>query len=160
MIQKKPKNSKPEYKKISIRNRKASFEFEFLDKYTAGIVLQGSEIKSLRNARASIAEAYCYIHRGELWIKGMHIAEYVYAHNQNHDETRIRKLLLSKKELNKLIKSKETGLTIIPLNLFINPRGLAKVDIALAKGKKLYDKRQSLKEKDMQKKLSNIKIGV
>jgi SsrA-binding protein len=159
-MQKKNKKGKPEYKKISIRNRKASFEFEFLDRYTAGIVLQGSEIKSLRNGRASIAEAYCYIHKGELWIKGMHIAEYVYAHHQNHDETRVRKLLLSKKELNKLMRSKDVGLTIIPVNLFINPKGLAKIDITLAKGKKLYDKRQSLKEKDMQKKMSNIKIGI
>lgn len=143
-------------KRVNIRNRKANFEYELLEQYTAGIVLQGSEIKSLRNSQASIAEAYCYISKGELWIKGMHIAEYTYAHDQNHEETRTRKLLLQKKELKKLQRSKDKGLTIIATNLFINQKGLAKVNISLARGKKLYDKRQSIKERTVERNLRKM----
>jgi SsrA-binding protein len=146
-------------KQVNIRNRKASFEYELLDHFTAGIVLQGSEIKSLRNSQASIAEAYCYISKGELWIKGMHIAEYTYAHNQNHEETRTRKLLLRKKELNKLQRSKDKGLTIIATNLFINEHGLAKINISLAKGKNLYDKRQSIKDRTIERNMKKIQFS-
>lgn len=153
------KKTNTKTKRVNIRNRKASFEYELLDQYAAGIVLQGSEIKSLRNSQASIAEAYCYISKGELWIKGMHIAEYTHAHSQNHEETRTRKLLLRKKELNKLQRSKDKGLTIIATNLFINEKGLAKINISLAKGKKLYDKRQSIKERTIERNMKKINFG-
>lgn len=136
-------------KNITIKNKRASFEYTFLDKYTAGIVLTGTEIKSVRAGKVSLQESYCYFSRGELWAKGMHIAEYTQGTIYNHVETRERKLLLNRKELNKLMRNKEKGLTIIPVQLFINERGLAKLQIALAKGKKLYDKRQHIKEKDL-----------
>jgi SsrA-binding protein len=142
-------NKKKVTKNISIRNRRASFEYTFLDEYVAGMVLTGTEIKSIRAGKVSLPESYCYLTRGELWVKGMHIAGYAQGNINNHVETRERKLLLKKKELAKLIKKKEKGLTIIPVKLFINDRGLAKLQIALAKGKKLYDKRHSLKEKDL-----------
>lgn len=149
-MQKKPDKSR---KNISIKNRKASFEYELLDEYKAGIVLRGSEIKALRSSQASIAEAYCYISNGELWVKGMHISEYTYAHDDNHEETRTRKLLLHRKELNKLQRSKDKGLTIVPTSIFINEKGLAKMNICLARGKKLYDKRQALKERTLKEKM-------
>jgi SsrA-binding protein len=136
-------------KNITIKNKRASFEYTFLDKYTAGIVLTGTEIKSVRAGKVSLQESYCYFSRGELWAKGMHIAAYTQGTIYNHVETRERKLLLNRKELNKLMRNKEKGLTIIPVQLFINERGLAKLQIALAKGKKLYDKRQHIKEKDL-----------
>lgn len=145
-------------KNVSIRNRKASFEYELLDEYMAGIVLRGSEIKSLRNSQASIAEAYCYISNGELWVKGLHIAEYTYAHDDNHEETRTRKLLLHRKEINKLQRSKEKGLTIVPTAIFINGKGLAKINVRLARGKKLYDKRQSLKERTLKEKVRSVHV--
>lgn len=148
MNQKKSNSTKQH---LTIKNRRASFEYNFLDKYVAGMVLTGTEIKSIRTGKASLQEAYCYFSHGELWIKNMHIAAYERGNIYNHVENRERKLLLHKKELNKLMRSKEKGLTIIPIQLFINGRGLAKLQIALAKGKKLYDKRQSIKERDLQR---------
>ena len=134
---------------INIKNRKASFEFSFLEKYTAGIQLTGTEIKSIRNGKASIGEAYCVFIKEELWVRNMHIDEYTQGTYYNHAPKRDRKLLLNKSELRKLeLKIKDKGLTIIPLALFINSKGFAKLEIALAKGKKLFDKRDDIKKRD------------
>ena len=134
---------------INIRNKRASFDYEVIEEYNAGIVLTGTEIKSIRAGKASLVDSYCYFHRGELWVKGMNIAEYKLGTYYNHQEKRERKLLLTKKELVKLEKKvKESGLTIVPIRVFLNEKGYAKVRIALAKGKKEYDKRESLKAKD------------
>lgn len=140
--------------KINIRNKRAGHDFEFLETFTAGIVLTGTEIKSIRAGKASLVDTYCYFHRGELWVKGMHIAEYWWGSYNNHDPKRDRKLLMQRKELDKLFrKSQEKGLTIIATRLFINDRGLAKVDLALARGKKEYDKRETLKLKDAKREM-------
>jgi SsrA-binding protein len=142
---------------INIKNKKASFEFEFLDKFKAGLVLRGSEIKSIREGRVSLTEAYCYFKGDELFIKQMHIAPYTLATHYNHDPVRERKLLLQKQELRKLQnKFSEKGLSIVPVRIFINDRGLAKMEIALAKGKKIHDKRQSIKEKDAKRDLQRM----
>ena len=141
------KKMKP--KNLVIKNRRASFEYKFLDKYVAGLVLTGTEIKSIRASKVSLQEAYCYYLREELWIKQMHIAPYEHGNIYNHIETRERKLLLHKKELKKLMAHKAQGLTIVPIRLFINDQGYAKLEIALAQGKKLYDKRQAIKERDI-----------
>lgn len=134
---------------INIKNKKAKFEYEFLEKFTAGLQLYGTEIKSIRAGKASIIEAYCYLNKGEVFIKNMYIAEYEQGSYNNHEPRRERKLLLNRNEIEKLIKKKkDVGLTIIPLSLFINGKGYAKLDIALAKGKKLHDKRHDLKAKD------------
>ena len=134
---------------INIKNKRASFDYEFIDTYTAGIVLTGTEIKSIRQGKASLVDTFCFFSRGELWVKNMHIAEYFYGSYNNHTARRDRKLLLKKKELCKLQRtSDEPGFTIVPTRMYINERGLAKVVIALAKGKKQYDKRQTLKEKE------------
>ena len=134
---------------INIKNKRASFDYEFIDTYTAGIVLTGTEIKSIRAGKASLVDTFCFFSRGEMWVKNMHIAEYFYGSYNNHTARRERKLLLTKKELDKLKRgSLDPGFTLIPVRLFINEKGLAKVVVALAKGKKQYDKRQSLKEKD------------
>ena len=134
---------------INIKNKRATFDYELIDTYTAGIVLTGTEIKSIRLGKASLVDTFCYFAKGELWVKNMHIAEYFYGSYNNHAARRDRKLLLSKKELNKLERgTKDAGFTIVPVRLFINERGLAKVVVALAKGKKQYDKREALKEKD------------
>ena len=139
---------------LNIKNKRASFDYEFIEEFTAGIVLTGTEIKSIRAGKASLVDAYCYFHHRELWVKGMYVAEYKLGTYYNHIERRDRKLLLSKKELIKLDrKTKESGLTIIPYRLFLNEKGLAKLRIALAKGKKEYDKRQSIKEKDTKREL-------
>ena len=141
-------------KEINIRNKRASFDYEFIEEYNAGIVLTGTEIKSIRAGKASLVDSYCYFHRGELWVKGMNIAEYKLGTYYNHQEKRERKLLLTKKELVKLEKKvKESGLTIVPIRVFLNEKGYAKVRIALAKGKKEYDKRESLKAKDAKKEM-------
>ncbi len=125
---------------VNIKNKRAKFDYELIDTYTAGIVLTGTEIKSIRLGKASLVDTYCYFSRGELWVKNMHIAEYFYGSYNNHTARRERKLLLNKKELGKLERgTKETGLTIVPVRLFINEKGLAKLVIALAKGKKQYD---------------------
>lgn len=145
--------------KINILNKKAKFQYEILDKYTAGIVLTGTEIKSIRDSKASIAESFCEFNdRGELFVINMTIQEYVFGNYYNHKPKAERKLLLNRRELKKLEKEINTsGLTIIPLRLFINEKGLAKLDIALAKGKKLYDKRETIKDRDNKRNLDRIK---
>lgn len=146
--------------KISIRNKKASFNYELLDKLVAGIVLTGTEIKSIRNGKANLNESFCAIVADELFIKGMHISPYEYGTHVNHESKADRKLLLNRKELDKWAsKTKEKGLTIVPTKLFINGKGLAKVEIALAKGKKTHDKRETLKQKDAKREVSRIKAG-
>lgn len=142
---------------INIKNKRASFDYEFIDTFTAGIVLTGTEIKSIRLGKASLVDTYCFFSKGELWVKNMHIAEYFYGSYNNHVVRRDRKLLLQKKELKKLERgTKETGFTIVPIRLFINDHGLAKLVLALAKGKKQYDKRESLKEKDDKRMMDRI----
>ncbi len=139
---------------IRIKNKRASHEYFFLEKYIAGIVLTGTEIKSIRSGKASLVDAYCTFEEDELFIVGMHIAEYTYGTYNNHFPKRVRKLLLTARELKKLKnKVKDKGLTIIPTTLFINDRGLAKVEIALAKGKHFYDKREDLKKRDSQREI-------
>ncbi len=134
---------------IQIRNKKASFEYFFVDTYTAGIVLTGTEIKSIRLGKASLVDAYCYIVNGEMWLKGMNISPYFYGSFSNHEAKRERKLLLNRREIHRLEEdTKQVGYTIIPTLVFIDDKGRAKVDIALAKGKKQYDKRQTLKERE------------
>ena len=136
-------------KGVLIPNKRATFDYALLDTYTAGLVLVGTEIKSLRLGKASLVDAYCYFHNGELWLKNANISEYFYGSYNNHVARRDRKLLLNRKELRKLLDYVQTpGVTIIPTKIFINERGLAKVVIAPARGKKLYDKRASLREKD------------
>jgi SsrA-binding protein len=138
--------------KIEIKNRKASFEYQFIDTFTAGLVLKGTEMKSIRMGKANISEAHCYIHKGELFVKNMHISPYELGTHYNHEPLRERKLLLQKKELKKIEnKLKDVGLTIIATRLFISDNGLAKLNIALAKGKKLYDKRESIKSRDTER---------
>lgn len=145
--------------KIDIKNRKARFQYEILDKYTAGIKLAGTEIKSIREGKAGIAESFCeFSDSGELFVVNMDIQLYSHATHFNHEPKRPRKLLLNKKELKKLQKEvRNTGLTIVPLRLFINERGLAKLDIALVKGKKLHDKRETIKDRENKRKLDRIK---
>ena len=139
---------------IKIKNKRASHEYFFLEKYLAGIVLTGTEIKSIRSGKASLVDAFCNFEGNELFIVGMHIAEYSYGTYNNHFPKRVRKLLLTARELKKLKnKIKDKGLTIIPILLFINDRGLAKVEIALAKGKHFYDKREDLKKRDSQREI-------
>ncbi|MFN3803287.1 SsrA-binding protein [Belliella pelovolcani] len=151
-------NKKSRFEKIiNIKNKKASYEFEFIEKFTAGLVLKGTEIKSIREGKVSLTEAYCYFRSGELYIKQMHIAPYSMAASYNHDAVRERKLLLNKKELDKLeTKFSEKGLSIIPVRVFLNDKGLAKLEIALARGKKLHDKRNDIKEKDLKKEMSRL----
>ncbi|REE05715.1 SsrA-binding protein SmpB [Marinoscillum furvescens] len=144
---------------IHIKNRKASYEYEFLDKYEAGIVLKGTEIKAIREGKASVQEAYCYLKKGELFIKGMNISPYSNSSFQSHDMTRERKLLLKRKELEKIqSKTEEKGLTIVPTRLYINKRGYAKLEIAVSRGKKLHDKRDSIKKKDQDRELKRMRI--
>ena len=143
---------------INIKNKKASFDYEFIDTYTAGIVLTGTEIKSIRQGKASLVDTYCYFVNGELWVKNMHISEYFYGSYNNHAARRDRKLLLQRNELRKLRQAvKNPGFTIVPMRLFINEKGLAKLVIALARGKHEYDKRESIKERDDKRELDRIK---
>jgi SsrA-binding protein len=143
---------------IVIKNKKASHDYEFLEKFIAGIMLTGTEIKSIRQGKATLADSYCQFHKGELFIKGMHISEYWWGNINNHEPLRERKLLLKIKELRKLErKIKETGLTIIVIKVFINERGLAKAEIAMAKGKKEYDKRETLKRKDADREMDRTR---
>ena len=146
-------------KKINIQNKKAQFEYQILSKYTAGIVLSGTEIKSIRDGKASIKEAFCQFNeKNELFVVGMYIGEYSFAKNYTHAPRSNRKLLLNKRELIKLSKEvKNSGLTIIPVKLFINEKGFAKIQIALAKGKKIHDKREAIKNRDIKRKLDQIK---
>jgi SsrA-binding protein len=139
-------------KKVEIKNKKAWYEYFLLEEFTAGMVLTGSEIKSIREGKASIAEAYCFLDKGELFIRNMHITEYHHGGYSNHDPKRDRKLLLTRRELKKLtVKTVEKGLTIIPLLLFISEKGHAKVKISIARGKKFFDKRDSIKSKDIER---------
>ena len=146
-------------KNIKIKNKRARFEYEILDTYVAGLVLTGTEIKSIRLGKASISESFCEFNdRGELFVINMQVDEYSHGNYYNHKPKAERKLLLNKRELKKLEKEvKNSGLTIVPLLLFLNDKGLAKINIALAKGKKLYDKREAIKDRDNKRDLSRIK---
>ena len=140
---------------VNIENRRARFDYQFLDTFTAGLVLKGTEIKSIREGKAGLADSYCYFRNDELFVKNFHITEYADASFYNHEPMRERKLLLSRQELNKLIrKVKDQGLTIVPVKLFISDRGFAKMNIALAKGKKAYDKRDDIKKKDIEREMN------
>lgn len=142
---------------INIKNRRARFDYELLDTYTAGIVLTGTEIKSIRQGKASLVDTFCIFMNEELWVKNMHITEYFYGSYNNHEARRDRKLLLNRKELDKLRRgTRETGNTIVPLRLFITNKGMAKLDIALARGKKQYDKRETLKAKDARREIDRM----
>jgi SsrA-binding protein len=143
---------------ITIRNKKASHDYEFIEKFIAGIILTGTEIKSIRAGKATLTDSFCLFRDGELFIKGMHISEYWWGNLNNHDPMRERKLLLSRRELKKIEKKvRETGLTIIVLRVFMNDRGLAKAEIAISRGKKEYDKRETLKRKDTERELDRIR---
>ena len=134
---------------INIKNKRASFDYELIEKYRAGIVLTGTEIKSIRQGKAGLVDTFCYFVNGELWVKNMYIAEYFYGSYNNHNSRRDRKLLLTKKELRKIARTdKEAGFSIIPTRLYIDENGRAKLDIAVARGKKSYDKRESIKERE------------
>ena len=144
--------------KVNIKNRKASYEYQFIDTFVAGIMLVGTEIKSIRNNKANISDAHCVFNGNELFVKNLHIAEYSNGGQNNHEPKRERKLLLNKQELKRMLgKVKEKGNSIIPIRLFINEKGKAKLEIALAKGKKVYDKRESIKEKDQKKDMDRIR---
>ena len=145
-------------KEINIQNKKARFNYEISDTYTAGIVLTGTEIKSIREGKASLVDTYCIVDGGEVWVKGMNISEYFYGSYNNHVARRDRKLLLNKKEIAKLARAAEdVGFTIVPLKLFINDRGLAKLLIGVGRGRKQYDKRQAIRERDDKRHLSDFK---
>lgn len=134
---------------VNIKNRKARFNYEITDTYTAGMVLTGTEIKSIRDGKASLTDSYCVVDRGEVWVKGMHISEYFYGSYNNHATRRDRKLLLSRKEIDKISRqAADPGFTIVPLRIFISDKGYAKLVIGIGKGKKQYDKRQSIKERE------------
>ncbi|MFN8333972.1 MAG: SsrA-binding protein SmpB [Cyclobacteriaceae bacterium] len=144
---------------INIRNRQATFEFELLDKYVAGIVLRGTEIKSIRESKVNLQDGYCYFNHGELFVKGITIDQYAQGTHYNHEAQRERKLLLKRPELAKLEKRvEEKGLTLVPLRLFINDRGYAKLEIAIGRGKKLHDKRNAIKDRDAKRELNKLKI--
>jgi len=142
---------------VNIKNRRATFDYLILERYTAGIQLYGTEIKSIRESKASLADSYCQFAGTELWVKQMHIAEYKFGSYSNHDVRRDRKLLLTRRELRKLLRqTKETGKSIIPLRMYINEKGLAKLEIALCQGKHAYDKRQSIRERDDKRELDRL----
>lgn len=144
---------------INIRNRQALFEFELLDKYVAGIVLTGTEIKSIREGKVNLQDGYCYFNNEELFVKGVNISPYAQGTHYNHEAQRERKLLLKRTELRKIeTRVEEKGLTLVPLRLFINERGYAKMEIAIARGKKLHDKRDSIKERDAKRELNKLKF--
>ena len=140
---------------VNIENRRAKFDYQFLEQLTAGLVLRGTEIKSIREGKAGLSDSYCYFKNDELFVKNLHITEYSEASFYNHEPLRERKLLLSRQELNKLLKKiKDQGLTIIPVRLYITEKGFAKLTIALAKGKKLYDKRDAIKTRDVEREMN------
>ena len=145
---------------INIKNRRASFDYIVTETFTAGIVLTGTEIKSIRQSKASLVDTYCTFINEELWVKNMHVAEYFYGSYNNHAARRDRKLLLERKELRKLKEAvKNPGFTIVPMRLFINEKGLAKLVIALARGKHEYDKRESIKERDDKREMDRIRCS-
>lgn len=134
---------------VNIKNKKARFNYEISDTFTAGMVLTGTEIKSIREGKANLTDSYCMVENGEIWVKGMHVSEYFYGSYNNHTVKRDRKLLLNRKEIAKLAKAaEEPGYTIVPMRIFINDRGFAKMVIGVGRGKKQYDKRQSIKERE------------
>lgn len=142
---------------VNIKNRRARYDYEIVDTYTAGIVLTGTEIKSIRQGKASLADTYCYVNNGEVWVKNMYIAEYFYGTYNNHTERRERKLLLNRKEIRQLEKSSsEAGYTIVPLRMFLSERGYAKLVIGVGRGKKEYDKRQSIKEREDKRSMARM----
>lgn len=144
--------------KIELHNKKAGFQYFLMDEFKAGIQLLGTEIKSIREGKANLADAYCIILHGEIFIKNLHISEYSHGSYANHEPRRVRKLLLNRREIKKIeTKLKEKGLTLIPVKIFLNEKGLAKVQINLAKGKKLFDKRETLKAKDVKRQLDRVK---
>ncbi len=144
---------------INIRNRQAGFEYELLDKYVAGMVLTGTEIKSIREGKVNLQDGYCYFSHGEVFVKGINITPYAQGTHYNHDATRERKLLLKRSEIKKMEgKIEERGLTLVPTRLFINERGLAKLEIAVARGKKMHDKRDSIKDRDAKRELHRLKL--
>jgi SsrA-binding protein len=144
---------------INIKNKQAGFQYELIEKFVAGIVLKGTEIKSIREGKVNLQDGYCYLNNGELFAKGVNISQYNLGTHYNHEVARERKLLLKKSELRRLDgKVEEKGLTLVPTRLFINDRGLAKLEIALARGKKLHDKRESIKERDVKRELAKIRI--
>lgn len=146
-----------EASKINIKNKRAYFDYEIGDTYTAGMVLTGTEIKSIRGGKASLTDTYCIVDRGEIWVKGMNISEYFYGSYNNHIARRDRKLLLSRKEIAKIEKAiADPGFTLIPLKIFINERGYAKLLIGVARGKKQYDKRQTIKEREDKRMLDRM----
>lgn len=135
--------------KVNIKNKRARFDYEITETFVAGIVLTGTEIKSIRDGKASLTDSYCMVERGEVWVKGMNVSEYFYGSYNNHVARRDRKLLLNKKEITKIAKmSEDVGFTIVPMKVFINERGLAKMQIGVGRGKKQYDKRQSIRERE------------
>jgi len=143
---------------VALVNKRARFEYEILETYTAGMVLYGSEIKSIRDGKANLSDSYCQFMGEELWVRNLHISEYEWANRENHETKRDRKLLLTKREMRKLhTRVKERGLTIVPLKLFIGVRGFAKLEIALARGKKTHDKRNTIKERDIAKDMDREK---
>ncbi len=143
-----------DYKNVNIRNKRATFDYEIIEEYVAGVVLVGTEIKSLRLGKASLVDSYCYFERNELWIRNVNIAEYTWGTCNNHIPKRDRKLLLNRKELNKLQRSlQDRGLTVVGLRLFLNDRGLAKIAIGLARGRKSFDKREYIKENDAKREM-------
>ena len=143
-----------DFKKINIRNKRATFDYEILEEYIAGVVLVGTEIKSIRLGKASMVDCYCYFEKNELWIRGVNISEYAWGTCNNHIPKRDRKLLLNRKELNKLSRSlQDKGLTVVGLRLFLNDKGLAKIVIGLARGRKAYDKREYLKANDAKREM-------
>ena len=144
---------------INIRNKRAGYEYELLDKYVAGIVLKGTEIKSIKEGKVNLQDGYCYFNNGELFVKGVSISPYSQGTHFNHEAARERKLLLKRSEIRKLEgKVVEKGLTLVPVRLFINERGFAKLEVAIARGKKLHDKRDSIKERDIKRELSRLKF--
>jgi SsrA-binding protein len=144
-------------KKVEIRNKRAAFEYNLLESYVAGIMLKGTEIKSIREGAGSISEAFCFMKNGELYVKNMNIPEYSHGNLMNHDILRLRKLLLNKRELKKIdTKTREKGVAVVPIRLFLSDRGFAKLEIALARGKKSFDKRESIKQKDDKREMDRV----
>lgn len=148
---------KMKFKEINIKNKRATFDYAITDTFTAGLVLTGTEIKSIRMGKASLVDTFCYVNNGEVWVKNMNIAEYFYGTYNNHDSRRDRKLLLNRKEIRQIEKAtREAGYTVVPLRLFINDRGLAKLVIGIGRGKKEYDKRQSIKEREDKRTMARL----